>query len=448
MEFQPLSEETEKRNKEIISDIVGKTFSLRKDSFEKFNCLLNDREIAKEFDFVDKKNLRFMKEVEIANNGVDKSFSIFNGFFGHLNIGYEAYSSNHITVDKNTMKIQKYIFKVLSSDVDKFLFFFKRFLKSDLYSPSFCNIIFGDKLYVETGEHKNPIENIDFENVRGIKISKENPEDVCFKFRKKGTETTIINLITTKEKMFDYINKDVLRAVIQKIYERIGESKAPKKKMMLVVSLNFADWFLCSTGENWTSCLNLDSDYECCYWKGLPGLIEDKNRCMIYLTDGTKKSFHGIETYHIVARTWALLVKTSKDETVKLEIIRGYPNSFNFNALIRDLNLIEPISRNELYDIVDKEECEVIYPYDFDGLFMEIGESDRWWVLTIYGDDYGLKYNPETKKFFWDFYSSGAVSWFIHQDGSIDDVERVYVSYEGGVSTLLEENDKLENYWE
>lgn len=445
MAIERLSEEIESKNKEIISEIVKNHFSLRDDSFEKFKELLYNRKIAEEFDFVDKENLRFIKEVEVANEGIDKSFNVFNGFFDHLKIGYDDFINNHIAVDKNIIKIQKYILKVLSSDADKFIAFFKRFLRSDLYSPSFCSIIFGDKLYTETGEHKNPIENIDFENIRGIKPSKDNPEDICFKFRKKGTETTIINLIVSKEKMFEYINKEVLKNIVQKIYEKIGESKAPTRKLHLVISLNFADWFLCSTREKWVSCLNLDSEYECCYWKGLPGLIEDKNRCIIYLTDGSIKDYHGIKTYHIIARTWALLMKVNNE--TKLSIIRSYPNAFNFNALVRDLKFIEPITRNEVYDIVDKG-GEVRYPYDFDGLFMDIGEQNRWWVLTIYGDDYGLKYNPETKKFFWDFYSSGAISWFVNKEGEIDDFERVYVCYENGLSTLIEENDELKNYWE
>ena len=438
-----LSDEIEANNKKIISDIVGKTFSLRKDSLEKFNKLLENREIAKEFDFIDKKSLRFIKEVEVANE-TDKSFNIFNGFFGSLDISYKDFSDNHITIGKNKMKIQKYIFKRLSEEPDKFMVFFNHFVRSDLYLPSFCNVVIGDKLYSETGEHQNPIENIDFENIRKIAYSKDEPDNVCFKFRKKGTENIIINLITPKDKMFNYINKEILRAIITRIYEKIGESKAPTRKLHLVVSLNFADWFLCSTEEKWTSCLNLDSDYECCYWKGLPGLIEDKNRCMVYLTDGTRKNFHGIETYHIIARTWCLLTKVNNE--IKLWAIRGYPNAFNFRSFIDELGFVKTISENDLNNALENG-AEVEFPYDFEGIFMDIGEDDRWWTLTIYGDGYGLRYNQETKRFNWDFNSSGAVSWFIHKDGKVDDIERVYTSYENGVSTLLEENDEIKNYW-
>ena len=447
MIFEKLSEETEKRNKEIISDIVGKAFSLRKDSLEKFNDLLQNREIAPEFDFVDKDNLRFVKEVEVANEGIDKSFNIFNGFFGCFGIDYKSFIDNHVIDGKNKVKIQKFIFNKLSTEPDNFMDFFNRFIRSDLYSSSFCNIIIGDKLYTETGEHKNPIENIDFEIIRGIKYSKDEPDKVCFKFRKKETETTIINLITPKEKMFDYINKDVLRNIITKIYEKIGESKAPTRKLYLVISLNFTDWLLCSTSEEWGSCLNLESNYDCAYWKGLPGLIEDKNRCMIYLTDGTKKNYHGIETYHIIARTWALLIKTTKDDKARLNLVRSYPNSFNFLDIMKNLNVIDLISRKEIDEILENK-GEVKYPYTFDGLYMDIGEKERWWVLTIYGDNYGLKYDYEKKKFYWDYYSSGCVEWFIEQNGEITDDDRVYISYEDGLENLLENGDELKNYWE
>ena len=444
--IEQLSEEVEKRNKEIISEIVEKHFSLREDSLEKFKTLLYNREIASEFNFINKDNLRFIKEVEIANNGIDKSYNLFTSFFGMLKINYKDFSSNHITVDKNVMKIQKYIFKRLTEEPENFKTFINKFIRSDLWSPEYCNLIIGDKLYTETGEHKNPIENINFESIWGLKVSKDDPNRMLFRFRKKNVEGILINLIVDKDKMFNYINKDILRTIITKIYEKIGENKAPTRKLNLVISLNFADWFLCSTGEEWTSCLNLDSPYDCCYWKGLPGLIEDKNRCMVFLTDGTRKNFHGIETYHIVARTWALLVRTNKNPEIKLNIIRGYPNSFGFDYLVNQLGFINTVSRNELYKMVDEEE-NIEYPYEFDGLFMKTNNPDRFWALTIFGDDYGLKYNPETKKFQWDFCSGGAVNWFVDKNNEIDNQTTIYARYNKGVSGLIKDNKKLEEVW-
>ena len=103
---------------------------------------------------------------------------------------------------------------------------------------------------------------------------------------------------------------------IKNIFEIIGSKKiGNKNKLYLVLSLNFADWFLCSTKESWTSCLNLDSDYENAYWTGLPGLIGDKNRALVYLTDGTKKEYEGIIVDKIISRSWILTVREKKQES-------------------------------------------------------------------------------------------------------------------------------------
>jgi hypothetical protein len=100
------------------------------------------------------------------------------------------------------------------------------------------------------------------------------------------------------------------KGCIQSHMESIGKCKlSNKKKTELVLSLNFADWFLCSTKETWGSCLNLESDYESTFWSGLPGLIGDKNRAMLYLTDGIKKNYHGIEVDRIMSRSWILTVR-------------------------------------------------------------------------------------------------------------------------------------------
>jgi hypothetical protein len=78
----------------------------------------------------------------------------------------------------------------------------------------------------------------------------------------------------------------------------------------------------CSTGEKWTSCISLDSDYEGNYWAGLPGLVGDKNRAMIYVTDGVKKTYAGVTVDRLLARSWVLLSNKNK-----MQIVHFYPNS-------------------------------------------------------------------------------------------------------------------------
>ena len=108
---------------------------------------------------------------------------------------------------------------------------------------------------------------------------------------------------------------------IKYLMERVGSKKYPKKQTCLVLSLNFADWFMNATAENWSSCLNLDSDYEGAYWAGLPGLISDKNRAILYLTNGQKKEYRDIVVDKFFSRSWLLL-----DEKNMINIVKFYPN--------------------------------------------------------------------------------------------------------------------------
>ena len=119
----------------------------------------------------------------------------------------------------------------------------------------------------------------------------------------------------------DFI-KTELKKYIENKMNFIGANKISKGKLELVFTMDFSDWFLCSTGEKWTSCINLESDYDGNYWSGLPGLVGDRNRAMLYITDGVQKNYLGIKVDRLLARSWALL--NNKDT---IQIVRFYPNS-------------------------------------------------------------------------------------------------------------------------
>jgi len=129
---------------------------------------------------------------------------------------------------------------------------------------------------------------------------------------------------------------------IQKHLEYIGTLKVSNKKfgLQLVLSLNFADWFLCSTGEKWSSCINLESDYEDTYWAGLPGLIGDKNRAILYVTDGKTKTYEGITVDRFLNRSWTLTFRQrAKNEQRKergtsfINVVGEYPNNLNLTDM-------------------------------------------------------------------------------------------------------------------
>ena len=134
-------------------------------------------------------------------------------------------------------------------------------------------------------------------------------------------------------KSYTYSETDISRK-LREIQERVSERKLPSSNLEVVITWDFADWFLCSSGESWTSCLNLDSGYDACFWHGLPALTGDPNRCMVYMTNGQKKKWNGIEADKVIARAWGIL---GEDGIIYLN--KSYPTK-NFSA--EDVHLIFP----------------------------------------------------------------------------------------------------------
>ena len=120
------------------------------------------------------------------------------------------------------------------------------------------------------------------------------------------------------------ISPEKISEWIVKRFEIIGAKKKSSKKLYFVISFNPMDWFLSSTSEEkWESCFNLNHSnghgYQYCL--GLPFLCGDKNRFLVYLTDGTEKEFMGIKTHHYFSRTWVEL-----DENGTFHPFKWYPN--------------------------------------------------------------------------------------------------------------------------
>jgi len=120
---------------------------------------------------------------------------------------------------------------------------------------------------------------------------------------------------------------------IKEFSEFIGKYKiSDKNKKKIVVSLNPLDFLMVSTAESWKSCLNLVSEHDSCFWVGLPAMINDKNRAIIYETDGRKKDFFGIETDRFLSRSWLLL-----DDKNGINSIRFFPENHFKDSLISDV---------------------------------------------------------------------------------------------------------------
>jgi hypothetical protein len=177
--------------------------------------------------------------------------------------------------------------------------------------------------------------NINYSNFRDNKIIIDKNERKLVKYLEKFIFEDC-SLEQRKELFpYDYLNVEKLRNFFATTINDIGAKKISKGKMELVFTMDIADWFLCSTAEKWSSCINLESQYEGNYWSGLPGLIGDKNRAMIYITDGFKKTYLGITTDRYLSRSWVLL---GKDNI--LQIVKFYPSSMIEDRKIKDFTNI------------------------------------------------------------------------------------------------------------
>lgn len=166
----------------------------------------------------------------------------------------------------------------------------------------------------------------------------------------------------------DSYDKDDCAAWIVKKFERIGASKKSAKKLQLVISFNPMDWLMASTSEDWSSCFNINNEaggYQYCL--GLPFLCGDKNRMLLYITDGSQKECMGIKVDHYQTRTWCIL-----DTSNTMNIVKWYPND------TVGVNPVSSITKNDKFRNRDNFQ-KGKYPLD-------IISTKKGAVIGVYSD--------------------------------------------------------------
>ena len=201
---------------------------------------------------------------------------------------------------------------------------------------------------------------ISYNDFRANKIKVKNQEFKLFKFTKKWyTETR--ERMSKLYRNFRFgtgndLSIEVLTEYIEDrittFLEKVSKFKLGKKKLEIVLTANFADWFLCSTGESWNSCLSLESDYDGCFWSGLPGLIVDKNRFMIYITDGSKKTYQGIQVDKFMQRSWGILLE-DEESILSNQYPQTLADSRFLSNVFPDLNLLRTTLANGVENVVN-----------------------------------------------------------------------------------------------
>jgi len=358
----------EKNNNERIKYLVKEHFSLTEESYNFFSKEIDSRNLLKTYkDFLEKNN----------STNLRVSFDLPTIYRERLDNGWSFF--------KNTFS-------------------------------NFCNnYLLG---------YDNFVANKVTINKNDIKLRKA---IVSFYTKKENYQYTARDIFRTSSSIqgLSDIENKIIKTIDSHLLE-VSKICLPKSSIKMVVSLNFADWFLCSTAENWKSCLNLESEFHAAYWAGLPGLIGDKNRCMIYITDGNTKTYQGITVERIIARSWGMLGHNNK-----LYIVKPYPlpNLFDYRT-VKEVTGLETESFND-GNFYSKEPADLLY----------FNSKDAKKTSFIFQDLIG--FHPEK---IGSICYQGRNGFYVYVNGKLH-VGKQIINYTGGFSELVKNNTKIEEYF-
>jgi len=387
------------KNFSIINKLAGDYFSLSPDSFIVFNkALMEGRELPEEFAAILKDSpdgrARFKAPVTI-NEKIDDGWRLwkekYSSFFQTNKISYEEYYNNRVnSEDSKVQKLSKFISKWFFENTKSFIEQMARYnTLRIIYSFLAANDISKEKFFSDVFEKEENIKAA-VETCQAMKLSAKDGK-LKIKFSVSKNEKSF-SLYITLEKFskIPYL-ESLINYYILKSNEEVGRVALPKSKdLEIVFSTNFADWFLCSTSESWSSCLSLTANYSSAYWAGLPGTITDKNRALVYLTDGKKKNYEGIEVDRIITRSWVLLMSNGKKDV--LHFVNEYPGGFSLFGLTKE------ILKGFFENILSIKDLDEYYTskYPFVGLFHS-ADQKAYIISSIFFDTTYLRFIKANK---------------------------------------------------
>ena len=409
------------KNKFKIFELVRDHFSFTDESLNLFKYrLFYEPVIAPEYASIVKDCPDLRKKVKIdplMYEDIDEGWIYFKQLFKHFvnetGITYSDFRANKIKIEKNDVKIKKAI--------ENYYLEHPSFVLKDL------NVYCAGAVLVAKKTKKGycltttrPYEN---NHCGGC-------EEKCLvKYREEKERNVEITFVTEEA-------KEIIRAIVTRKMDEVGYRKLPAKEMYLVFSLNFADWFLCSTAEKWSSCISLESSYERVFWSGLPNLIGDKNRALIYITTGEQKEYNGIKVDKIIERSWVTLIRSKTGEKKNktfMMFVREYPGRMGLKSFadkIFNINLTD-------YEY----DGEYIGRYYFEMLWMKVNETTELFN-SIYFDNFNVKVAHKNLA---SFFKPGTFGRYVRGGGNTvycrkgDKVKAAEngLFYEGGLSRLI-----------
>ncbi|MDR0676557.1 MAG: hypothetical protein LBF97_05925 [Elusimicrobiota bacterium] len=384
---------------EAISSLIKKYFYLTDKSKNDFDWFLNNQEHAEEFKLIaEQPDKRLFLDYPVeANEIFDDSWQRFRSNYRKFveveRLTYKNYIDNKTN---NNIKISKALFEYYcQKDFSVFEDFKSKHIPNyEGFKNHMIRFIFTDK-----DPNKYFINKMYFSNDGKFVlycINRENNKKVYL--RKKIHNKTFKNALKAYNihiKITEFLNSNYLGNRL-----KISDLK-------VCLSLNYSDWLLCSTKNSWTSCLSLENSLG--YWAGLASLVCDKNRIMIFLTDGKEKEFMGIKSYNMIRRAWALLLQNNnketfilcnkiypnKDKCFDLEKLNIFPEGIKY-IYSRDCINQELFSKHYLPIIWHKGRKGVNFTSGIyeDSLTKEFTNNKEFMCYSTRSDEYGI--NPYT----------------------------------------------------
>jgi len=288
-----------------VKQIIKERFSLGTDGYNSFERLLEKE--TKEYSFLGENNRSIYKIDKELYPHIDDGFKLLSqlrGFICAYDVTFENYADNKITIKGNNVKIFKVATDYYSNNIKEGFVHhsiseteatFRMCEKiASCDSLNFTELYYLLKKIYKTSEY------------REIK-------DFCESTNKKGFE-------------------EITSYILQKIFEKIGCYKINfTKELYFVISKNFNDFFLCSNGEGWTSCLNPESSSG--FWSSLPFLTADSNRSLCFISDLTEKEYLGVKSLKMFKRGWGELDRNGKINTGIFYPAKEYLNDTFFKKL-------------------------------------------------------------------------------------------------------------------
>lgn len=369
-----MKQEIEEENKKKIIEIVNKYFYLTDKSKEDFAYFLQNQEHADAYKLVAEQEDKrlffdFPQENQEAFDESWKNFERnFDWFIRKHNLNYKNYIDNKTN---ENVKLSKAMFDDLAvKNKDCLDIIFRRFLTSrGIYNGKLLKAIIVDK---------------DTEGYCVNKVYFDDNLKIVFYCDKPNGKKTYLRKVIHQKTWKDALKTIGLQSIITSILNSnyLGNRVKKNDNLKVCFSLNYADWFLCSTNNSWSSCLSMENSLG--YWAGLAGLVCDRNRIMIFVTDMKEKEYMGVKSYNMIKRLWAF---TCMDTAGKGDCIlcNGvYPNKEKcFDLTIFN---VFPKEYNIFYSKYDKD-CTLIGKY-FMPIIWHEGKKGKKFASSVYEDSF------------------------------------------------------------